>query len=264
MVFIDRFAATLTLSLCLFALPNCTTAPKDTAFQTSTIDALIAGVYDGNMTCRELMKHGNFGIGTFDTLDGEMVLLDGKMYQVKSDGKVYEPNHSLRTPFATVTRFTPEKRFTLPAGTDFTDLEKIVDQQAPNKNLFLAIKITGKFKLMHTRSVPSQKKPYPALNIVTKSQPEFHLTEVSGTIVGFRCPPYVKGVNVPGYHLHFIDDARTVGGHILGFELTEGQCEVDTLNQYRLSLPADEAAFAATDLSKDRSQELHAVEKGNN
>ncbi|TLD70996.1 acetolactate decarboxylase [Phragmitibacter flavus] len=255
----------LVLTLPLFLLASCATAPRDTAYQTSTIDALLAGVYEGDLTCRSLMKHGDLGIGTFDSLDGEMLIVDGRLYQVKANGKVYTPSpSSLKTPFATVCRFTPEDRFIIPAGATFTDIEKLINTKAPNQNLFQAIKITGTFKTMHTRSVPRQTKPYPPLNQVTANQPEFHLSNITGTIVGFRCPAFVKGVNVPGYHLHFIDDAQTTGGHILGFEMLEGQAQIDTLHQFTMRLPKNTSAFANTDLSKDRSTELRAVEKGTN
>lgn len=244
-------------------LSSCATAPRNTAYQTSTIDALLAGVFEGDFSCRNLLKHGDFGIGTFDSLDGEMLIVDGKLFQVKGDGTVHTPSpSSIKTPFATVCRFTPEQRFALPPNSTFADIEKVIDEKAPNQNLFEAIKITGRFKTMHTRSVPRQPKPYPPLSQITANQPEFHLTDVKGTIVGFRAPAFVKGVNVPGYHLHFVDVDRTCGGHILGFEIIEADCEIDTLHQFFMRLPKDTEAFAKTDLSKDRSSELHVVEKG--
>ena len=110
---------------CFF--PGCSTTPGDRITQTSTIDALLAGVYDGEMSCRELLDHGNFGIGTFNRLDGEMIALDGKIYQVKSDGKVYTPETDIMTPFATVCAFQPDTKFSLPDGTDFYVLKLIVD-----------------------------------------------------------------------------------------------------------------------------------------
>jgi len=72
---------------------------------------------------------------------------------------------------------------------------------------------------------------------------------------------YVKGINVPGYHLHFISDDKTKGGHILKFELLNGECEIDILNQYFLTLPVDDKEFAETNLSINRSKELDEVEK---
>ncbi len=249
------------VGLC-FLVSGCVVTPAgNTAFQVSTIDALLAGVYDGNMSCRRLQKHGDFGIGTFDRLDGEMVLLDGNMYQIKADGKVYEPDPSVKTPFATVCQFTTDKTIPIKTGSDYATIENLLDEYAPNQNLFYAIKITGQFRLMKTRSVPGQQKPYPPLKEVTSDQPEFNMENISGTIIGFRCPPYVKGINVPGYHLHFISSDRTQGGHVLSFEIADGKCEVDVLNKYSLTLPVDTTEFAKTDLSKDRSKELKDVER---
>lgn len=244
-----------------FLIAGCASAPKDTVFQVSTIDALLSGVYDGDTSYRNMLKHGDFGIGTFDRLDGEMVLLNGHLYQVKADGRVYQPALSGKTPFASVCRFDADQRVSLVPGADYEAVECLVDQHAPNRNLFCAIKITGDFRTVTTRSVPGQHKPYPPLKEVTSHQPEFHMTDISGTIVGFRCPAYVKGINVPGYHLHFISDDRTCGGHLLSFEVVQGFCEIDVLNQYYLTLPAGIGAFADTDLSKDRGSELHQVEK---
>lgn len=242
-------------------ISGCSTQ-KDIVFQTSTIDALLAGVYDGDISCRHLVRHGDFGIGTFDGLDGEMVLLDGVVYQVRADGKVYVPCPSVKTPFATACFFKPEKTLFIDRNTDYEGIERLIDRTAPNQNLFCAIRITGHFKSMRTRSVPGQKKPYPPLKEVTSDQPEFFMNNVQGTIVGFRCPPYVKGVNVAGYHLHFISSDRNRGGHILSFEISEGKCELEVLNHFFLRLPEDVKDFAGTDLSKDRSKELKEVEKG--
>ena len=252
--------------LCLFIgmlllVAGCSTVPKDLVFQTSTIDALLAGVYDGDMSCGELLKHGDFGIGTFDHLDGEMVLLDGTVYQVKSDGKIYTPEKSVNTPFATVCRFVPENDASIKPGSSYDAVKVLIDELAPNQNLFCAVKISGQFKAMKTRSVPAQSKPYPALKIVTSDQPEFEMQDISGTIVGFRCPAYVKGINVPGYHLHFLSSDQTQGGHILSFEIAEATCAVDVLNEYYLTLPLYAKEFAETDLSKDRSKDLREVEQ---
>jgi acetolactate decarboxylase len=245
---------------CCLLVAACAGPQRDTAFQTSTIDALLAGVYDGELTGAELLKHGDFGIGTFDGLDGEMIVLDGTIFQVRADGKVYRPELSVKTPFATVCRFSPDRALSVPAGTDFKALEALLDRRAPNRNLFYAIRLTGRFRFVRTRSVPGQQKPYPPLVEVTRNQPEFEMHDVSGTVVGFRCPAYVKGINVPGYHLHFLDDARTKGGHILKIEIEEAFCEVDMLDRYALKLPVNTTAFADTDLSRDRSAELTDVE----
>ncbi len=250
----------LLAALLLLFVFGCTAPRKDTAFQTSTIDALLAGVYDGGMSCRELLGHGNFGIGTFDRLDGEMALVNGNIYQIKADGKVYRPDLALETPFATVCEFSPDHTLTVNPGADSNALKKLIDSQFPNQNLFYAIRIKGKFRSMKTRSVPGQQKPYPPLPEVTKNQPEFSMRDISGAIVGFRCPPYVKGINVPGYHLHFISRDKEKGGHVLEFEVESAECEIDVIHRYTLVLPQNESEFSRTDLGRDRSRELMEVE----
>ena len=176
--------------ICLWVLLSaCAKPAADTVFQASTIDALLAGVYDGDISIQQVQQEGDFGIGTYDALDGEMILLDGAMYQVKADGKVYLPDPLGKTPFATVCNFSADTALPLPAGADFETVEQLLDDYAPNQNLFYAIKIEGHFKSMHTRSVPSQQKPYLPLKEVTKNQPEFTMTNVSGTIVGSGAPP---------------------------------------------------------------------------
>lgn len=244
---------------CLWAA-GCAGPSRNTVYQTSTIDALLAGVYDGDLTLRELRARGDFGIGTYDNLDGEMVLLDGEFHQVKADGKVYSPDLDGETPFAAVCAFRPEKVFAVPSGADMRAAEALIDREAPNQNLFHAIRIEGQFKTMRTRSVPAQKRPFPPLKEVAATQPVFDMENVSGTVLGFRCPPFAAGVNVPGYHLHFISRDRARGGHVLAFELVTGTAQVDVLDRFVMQLPATED-FAAVDLSRDRQQDLQGVEK---
>ena len=245
----------LVLAFCSGCLINQT----DRITQTSTIDALLAGAYDGQMTCREFLTYGNFGIGTFDKLDGEMIILDGKIYQIKSDGKVYRPALSTKTPFATVCNFQPDEQFPIQSA-DFKTAESIINKKVSNQNIFLAVEISGTFKHIKVRSVPAQQKPYPPLAEVAKTQPVFEMNDVRGTIVGFRTPAFAKGLNVPGCHFHFLSDNFTFGGHVLDFELVSGECKIDKCSEFLLILPKDDA-LKNIDLSKDKTEELQKVEK---
>jgi acetolactate decarboxylase len=248
--------------LIVFALAfcgGCLTSQTDRITQTSTIDALLAGAYDGQITCQKLLTYGNFGIGTFDKLDGEMTVLGGKIYQIKSDGKVYRPACDIKTPFATVCNFQPDTQFPI-QSTNFKTVESIIDEKIPNQNQFLAVEISGKFKYIKTRSVPAQQKPYPPLADVAKTQPVFEMNDTTGTIVGFRTPPFVKGLNVPGCHFHFLSSDFTQGGHILDFELSSGNCRIDKCSEFLLILPKDDS-LKDIDLSKDKTEELQKVEK---
>ena len=250
----------LGLSLACIWMAGCASPIQNTVYQTSVIDALLAGVYDGDRTLEEVRGHGDFGLGTYQHLDGEMVLLDGQFYQVKVDGRVYKPDLKGKTPFAAVCHFAPEKAFAVMEGTDLVGFESLVDRQSPNQNQFCAIRMEGHFKTMKTRSVPAQTKPYPPLAEVAKKQAVFEMENVAGTVLGFRSPPFVKGVGVPGYHLHFISQDRSRGGHILAFEVVTGTAQVDVLNRFEMELP-DTEAFATVDLSPNRQQELKSVEK---
>jgi acetolactate decarboxylase len=238
-------------------------AHKNTVTQVSTIDALLAGVYDGHLACGKLLRFGDTGIGTFDRLDGEMLVMDGIVYQIKADGKVYEPSSEVLTPFAAVVDFAPDKFIGIDRPMSHAEFEQEIDRQCPNKNNFYAIQAHGVFSYMKTRSVPAQEKPYPPLVEVVKEQTVFEMKDVSGEIVGFRCPPYVKGVNVPGYHLHFISDDKQTGGHILDFAVTKGSIEIDTCNQFLMLLPEGDSDFGRVDLSGDSSKELEKVEQDN-
>lgn len=246
----------------MLLMAGCATRPPcDTVYQTSTIDALLAGLYDGDVGLEELGLHGNFGIGTYNGLDGEMILYDDEFYQVRADGKVYRPDPRTDTPFATVCAFEDELSFELQPGSDYKSVERQIDMQSPNQNIFNAIMIEGEFDFVKTRSVPRQRRPYPPLKEVAQHQPQFMLEDVEGVIVGFRSPPFVKGLNVPGYHLHFLSADRTAGGHILDFKLRRATCRLDRINKLQLELPLDSIEFGKTDLSRDRSADLHKVEK---
>jgi len=250
------------LLICLVVcMAGCCATQPNTITQVSTIDAILAGAYDGQMTCEELLSHGDFGIGTFDRLDGEMILLDDKVYQVRYDGTVCSPRLGLTTPFASVVAFGADIVKEVQGSMDYQGLETMVNKAAPNVNTFCAVKVIGRFSAVQTRSVPPQEKPYPPLTEVTKHQPVFDLSRLSGTIVGFRSPPYVKGIGVPGYHLHFISDDGTSGGHILQFTLEEGIVEIDVCNRFVMILPEGNTGFGHLDLSRDRSKDLEQSER---
>jgi len=233
---------------------------KDTLSQVSTIDALLDGVYDGSVTCGELKQYGNLGLGTFNKIDGEMIVLDGMIYKASVDGKVYKARDSWKTPFAAVTFFKPDKKFDISKPLNLEELKKEIDKNLDSENIFYAIKITGTFKNMKIRSVPPQKKPYPPLKDVVKHQKIFNLDKCRGTIVGFRCPAFVKGINVTGYHLHFLSDDLKRGGHILNLETDSVKVMTDSKNNFFLTLP-DSASFKISNLKKDRTSELEKVEK---
>jgi acetolactate decarboxylase len=232
----------------------------DVLTQISTIDALLNGLYEGQISLTELEKRGNFGIGTFDALDGEMVAVDGQFYQVTSEGSVQIPSMDLKTPFAAVTFFETDNRYLLSTNADFPVVQKEIDDLIPTKNIFFAIRITGSYRRVQTRSVPRQTRPYKMLTEITSNQPVFNFENVEGIIVGFRSPPYVTGINVPGYHLHFLTHDRKAGGHVLDFTVDEAVLEIDETRQFFMILPED-PEFNGLDLTINREDELEEVEQ---
>jgi acetolactate decarboxylase len=256
-----RYKALPAFLLCLiFCVLPLTAHSGEALYQYSTIDALLAGVYDGQLTNGELKKQGNLGLGTFNALDGEMVVLDGKVYQVTVDGKVTLAPDGGQTPFAVVTAFTPKIFAPIKKAANLTELTKSIDQALPTKNIFYALKIEGRFSQVKARSVPRQTRPYPPLAKAVEKQAVFNFKDAEGTMVGFRCPAFVKGVNVPGYHLHFLTKDRTRGGHVLDCAVENLTVQVDPTQKLTLVLPED-PEFYRLDLDKDKSGDLKKVEK---
>lgn len=225
---------------CLAVTAGCSPAmqvDRDTMFQTSTIRALVKGIYEGQMTLGELRSYGDFGLGTIEDLDDEMVEIDGKYYQVKPDGTVYLVPDSIKTSFAAVTFFDNDKAVNLDRQLDLNGLQAFIDMLLPGVNLFYAVRIDGKFNYMKTRSVPAQVPPYPLPAGAVDNQQVLEFREVEGTMIGFRCPPYIEGVNVPGYHFHFLDKDRKKGGHVLDCTASAVKIVVDKTASMIMALP---------------------------
>lgn len=229
-------------------------------FQTSTIGALMEGVYDGEVTYGELARHGDFGLGTFNALDGEMIAFGGTFFQMKADGKAYPVEPSAKTPFAAVMFFDPTVKVLWEELTDWAHFQQAVDKAVPSKNIFYAVKVQALFDYIKVRTVLRQEKPYPPLVEVAKRQPVYVHEAVRGTLVGFRFPDYAQGVNVPGYHVHFLTLDRTAGGHVLDFRMQEATVEIDITSDLHMEVPAC-GDFLDADLGKDQSAAIKQAER---
>jgi alpha-acetolactate decarboxylase len=231
-------------------------------YQFSTISALLEGVYDGDVTVADILRHGDFGLGTFNHLDGEMVILDGVCYRLRADGTATRAAPTDRTPFAAVTRFHGDFDFAIESRTERSEVVGAIDGRIESPNLIYAVKITGRFAELHTRTVMEQTQPYPPLTEATEGQAETRFTDASGVLVGFRTPDFEQGISVAGYHLHYLDDERTAGGHVLDFTLERGRVAVSGASQLHLSLPTS-GAFLDARLSGDDLSERITKAEGN-
>ena len=231
-----------------------------TLYQTSTMSALVDGIYDGSVTIAELLEHGDFGVGTFNHLDGEMIVNDGVCFHLFSSGEARVASPDDLTPFAAVTTFEADTTFDVKTPISKADLIAQIDRHLSSENLFYAIRVTGRFATVATRTVTRQEAPYQPLSEATSNESERTFTETTGVLVGFRTPDYEQGISVAGYHLHFLNGGHTGGGHAFDFLLDEGVVEIATVSELRLSLPTS-GPFLAADLnSKDIDAEIRKSE----
>ena len=217
-------------------------------YQTATMEALLDGVYDGDVEIRELLSHGDFGLGTFNGLDGELLMLDSVCYQLRSDGSATRAAVDELVPFAVVTRFRPQRTIEVSTESDRAAVTALVDASVESANLMVAVRIRGEFATVRTRTVSKQEHPYRPFTDATRDQGEVTLTDVSGTLAGFRMPQWVQGISVAGYHAHFLDADRTRGGHALDYRLLNGTVEIGVCSDLHLSLPRT-PQFEAANLS---------------
>ena len=227
-------------------------------YQISTSTALVEGADSGAVTSRTLLERGDFGLGTFENLDGEMVILNGAIYQVRGDGSVKLREDDFQIPFAVVTRFQEEASFELQGIRCMKVLEQACDPHRESDNLFYALRIDGTFDAVHARAV-SGVAPGTRLVDAAKEQKEFHFSNIEGTLVCLWSPSYSSAFNVPGYHFHFISKDRTQGGHVLDCSAKILRVGLQMLFEYDVRLP-DQGSFLTTDLRNDPAAALQRVE----
>jgi len=207
-------------------------------FQASTIGALLDGAYEGDLSFAELAAHGDLGLGTLNRLDGEMIALDGEFLRADVEGRIHPVAPEERTPFAVVTRFEPTVAAELAGPLEHEALLAALDELAPAGASSCAVRLDGRFESVRARSVPAQDPPYRPLTEVVAAQNVFELRDVAGTMVGFRFPAYVEGIEVAGYHLHFVSEDRERGGHVLGSRTAGAlRAQLDPSDDLHIELP---------------------------
>ena len=228
-------------------------------YQTSLMSALMAGIYEGEATYGQIRKYGDFGVGTFNDLDGEMVGFDGTFYQLRSDGSARPVTDDQKTPFAVVTFFQPDQELDVVQQMTKNDLVAAIEK-GTDANLFSAVRVDGIFEEVRTRTVPRQVKPFPPLTEAAKHEAEKVFTNVEGTLAGFRSPAYAQGIGVAGFHLHFLRQDKHAGGHALDYRIRAGKVQTCTVHDLRVELPTS-AEFLKTNFGDPAlSEKIKAVE----
>lgn len=218
----------------------------------------MAGLYDGSLTVGELLEHGNLGLGTLDSIDGELIVLDGKAYQAKGGTdhpQVVEVSPEMTLPYAAVIFHEAEVVFKQRFEMTDQELEERIASYYDGQNLFRSIKIKGRFARMHVRMIPKSSTDRKFADVATQ-QPEYTAEEISGTIVGFWTPEIFHGVSVAGYHLHFLSDDHSFGGHVMDYIISEGIVELGAVDQLDQRFPVQDrkylfAQFDAKEVRED-------------
>ncbi len=255
-----KIAFAALLSACIFSAPAHAKKQPESLYQVSTLQALSLGIFDGPTTFEDLLKHGDFGLGTLNALDGEVIILDGKAWQARFDGQVVPVPPKAKTPFGIVTHFKREGGMRM-AWAEYSRLKETLDETLSTPNVIYAIKVHGVFSRMKVRSVPRQSWPYGTLGDAVKKQATWEWKNIKGTMIGFKFPTYLASVNLADYHFHFISDDKMHGGHVLDVRLEDADVDIQSLRRFEMVLPAS-ADFDKADLAQDQKAALDKAEKG--
>ena len=233
-------------------------AEAHSLYQVSTTSALVKGVFSGAITVADLSTHGDFGIGTFDGLDGELVLLEGTCHRIAAGGAASLAESERTVPFAVVTWFEADTTTAIAGVESLAALEQALDPHRPTQNVFVGIRADGAFDMLSMRAA-CPAAPDENLVQATAHQSEFTAESIEGTLVGFWAPDYAQAVNVPGYHFHFLSSDRSIGGHVLDVRATSLVAALHIESDIHLALPRTDE-FLDADLSGDTSDDLRIAE----
>lgn len=225
-------------------------------YQISTSAALVEGVHSGAISSSTLLEHGDFGLGTFNGLDGEMIILDGEIYQAWGNARRRSDNFPV--PFASVTHYCEQEVFQIREIASLGNMELACDRHRPSENLFYVLRLDGVFETMHARAVHPTEGGAKLLD-AAKSQLEFHYQNVEGTLVCLWSPRYSSSFSIPGYHFHFLSKDRTKGGHVLNCTARELRVGLQIISEYDVRLP-EKGTFLKSDLSVDPASVLAKTE----
>ncbi|MBR1737394.1 MAG: acetolactate decarboxylase [Firmicutes bacterium] len=235
---------------------------RETIFQVSLLQGLTLGDYYGSVTVKDLKEKGDTGIGTFEGVNGELIMLDGEVYRAKSDGSVEVAPDEETIPFSNVTFFDADTTEEISAVANINDLKAYLNGKVEEfgKNRFYMIRIDGTFKKVSARSELKQEEPYKTLaEALSTDQREFDFDDAKGTVVGLYCPEYMNDLNAVGWHFHFVSEDKQKGGHVLDLDIDNAEVKWDNTDGFNMLLP-ETKMFPELDLTKDQSDDIKKVE----
>ncbi len=233
--------------------------PANRVYLCAPVNALVEGIYEQKIPFTQIKEHGDFGLGTFDDLDGEMVMLDGEIYQITGTGQVHPVADQARTPFACVTFYRPLSQDRLETDMPYADFQAWIERLLPSPNIFYALRIEGRFSYLKVRSVPKQENYRPLVE-VAQEQSVFTFRDIEGTLAGFFTPGFLGSVSVAGLHLHFLSADRCRGGHLLECQPSKVEVGVQMLPTLELALPMS-LDYLTWDFCRDAEADLRKAER---
>jgi acetolactate decarboxylase len=261
-----RFFCTSVIAIC--CLHPTVNAQQETKpgegnlFSAGYAAGFIGGLYDAYYPYKKLKLHGDFGLGAPAKLDGELLMLNGKLYQSQATGITTQMSDTGETPYAVVCFFHANKVFKPGRQLNKAELFHYMDSVLTDVNGIYAIHIKGRFSYVKTRAFPPvQQKPYLPLAAMLNRQHFFEFKAISGDLVGYKLPAFMEGAHISGYHFHFLSDSKDHGGHVTDVIADDITIEVDTLSSYTMDLPQTDD-FKNFDFKKDRKEEIKSVENG--
>lgn len=259
-----RIITKLAVLLVLVTIPALSASPfpDNSLFTVGIGSGLIGGLYDGFYPNKLLKKHGNFGLGAPDKLDGELMIFQGKIYQTQHSGKTFIADDKALTPFAMVNFFHPDIKITPQQSMNKVALFHYLDSVLTNMNGMYAIHVSGKFSYVKTRAFPPVKEhQHTPLADMLSLQNFFEFKACQGDLIGYRLPSFMDNTNIAGYHFHYLSQQKDAGGHIIDLNTEDIVIEIDILDSYTIQVPATKD-FEHFDFKKNREEDIKNVERG--
>ncbi|MBR6478368.1 MAG: acetolactate decarboxylase [Lachnospiraceae bacterium] len=234
-------------------------------YQVSTLQALLMGYSKTVVTVKELLKHGNTGLGTFEDVNGEMIVLDGVCYRAADDGSVTVVDPETGVPFAAVTQMKSKRTFQLGEISGIDDLKNELTLRVEEDfglNSMHVVRIDGSFERVSARSESGYRAHHVTLKeALSHTQRDFYFDNLKGSLVCIYYPDYMDGINAAGWHFHFVSEDKKLGGHVFDLCMKEGSATLDKISMIDIRLPMD-AAFDTYSLKEVSKDEVKSVEQG--
>lgn len=232
-------------------------------YQVSTLQALALGYTRAVVSVRELLRKGDTGLGTFEGVNGEMIVMEGYCYRADQEGRVSLVGPETGVPFAAVAKHFGAQRFAMDGMPDIESVRTQLTEQIEERfglNSMHVVRVDGEFEKVDARSESPYRSHHVTLKeILSETQKAFVFENIRGSLVGVYFPDYMDGINMPGWHLHFLSDDRTKGGHVFDVSIRTGTARVDKISCMELDLPK-EAVFDTYALKQDLRDEIKSVE----